>query len=220
MIYMLAHTHLLENWQRVLISMRQNGIKLKSPKTHVAPSHTQILGWNWNQGSISACAHKITPLATCDPPKTTTAMRSFIGAYKVFNRMIRGCSRYLSDLESSIAGKQKTDKIIWNDSLTNSFIKAQKALTSSSSIVIPKPNDHLIITHDGSNVGIGSVLFVRRNDRLHLGGYFSAKLKSHHSKWLPCELEALSIATSIHHFAPYIRESHHPTQILTDSYLK
>ena len=41
---------LLSNWQRVLIAMRQNGLKLKSPKTHVGPTQTQILGWNWNEG--------------------------------------------------------------------------------------------------------------------------------------------------------------------------
>lgn len=208
---------LLSNWQRVLIAMRQNGLKLKSPKTHVGPTQTQVLGWNWNEGTISACAHKLTPLATCDPPSTTTAMRSFIGAYKVFNRVIRGCSNYLSDLENAIAGKQKTDKINWTDSLTSVFRKAQTALSATSTIMIPKPSDQLIITHDGSKIGIGSVLFVKRGEHLHLGGYFSAKTKSHHQRWLPCELEALSIATSINHFAPYIRESNHTTQILTDS---
>ena len=83
--------------------------------------------------------------------------------------------------------------------------------------MIPRPTDQLIITHDGSNVGIGSVLFVKRNDTLHLGGFFSAKLKTHHSRWLPCEVEALSVSASIQHFAPYIRESEHRTQILTDS---
>ena len=52
---------------------------------------------------------------------------------------------------------------------------------------------------------------------IYLGQYFSAKLKSHHQKWLPCEIEALSISSSINHFAPLIRESKNVTQILTDS---
>ena len=114
-LYVGSHTSfedLLTNWHRVLLAMRQNGLKLKSSKTHIAPTHTQILGWNWDQGTISACAHKITPLAVCEPPATTTAMRSFLGAYKVFNRIIRGCSRYISDLEGAISGKQKAEKIV------------------------------------------------------------------------------------------------------------
>ena len=208
---------LFNNWQRVLTAIQQNGLKLKSSKTTIAPTHTQILGWDWNNGSISASSHKITPLATCEPPTMATAMRSFIGAFKVFNRVLKGCARYLSDLDASLSGKQKQDKIIWTDALSDSFRKAQSALQSSTSIVIPVQSDQLIITHDGSQVGIGSILFVKRNENIHLGGFFSAKLKTHHSRWLPCELEALSIASSINHFSPYIRESIHRTQILTDN---
>jgi hypothetical protein len=114
-LYVGSHTSfedLLTNWPRVLLAMRQNGLKLKSSKTHIAPTHTQILGWNWNQGTISACTHKITPLAACEPHVTTTTMRSFLGAYKVFNLIIRGCSRYISDLEGAISGKQKAEKIV------------------------------------------------------------------------------------------------------------
>jgi hypothetical protein len=75
----------------------------------------------------------------------------------------------------------------------------------------------LTIVHDGSQVGIGSILYLKRNNDIFLGGFFSAKLKSHQAKWLPCEIEALSIATSVNHHGPYIRQSVQRTQILTDS---
>ena len=56
----------------------------------------------------------MSPLATCNPPATVTALRSFVGSYKVFNRVPRGCSQYIEDHKSAIAGKQKCDKIIWS----------------------------------------------------------------------------------------------------------
>ena len=46
---------------------------------------------------------------------------------------------------------------------------------------------------------------------------FSLKLKSHHLNWEPCELEALAIASAIQHFSPYVRDSKHPLEVLTDS---
>ena len=58
---------------------------------------------------------------------------------------------------------------------------------------------------------------MKRNDSIRLGSYFSAKLKTHQALWYPCEIEALSIAVSVSHFSPYIRESLNRTQILTDS---
>ena len=66
-------------------------------------------------------------------------------------------------------------------------------------------------------MGIGSVLYIKRRDVLKLGGFFSAKLKSHQVRWLPCEVEALSIGVSVTHFGPHIRESTNRTQILTDN---
>ena len=52
---------------------------------------------------------------------------------------------------------------------------------------------------------------------LHLAGYFSAKFKRHQAAWLPCEIEALSIAIAVKHFAPYIIQPKSKTYVLTDS---
>ena len=60
-------------------------------------------------------------------------------------------------------------------------------------------------------------MFVFRKGIQKVAEFFSFKMKDHQTKWLPCELEALAISTAASHFAPYIRESIQPTQILTDS---
>ena len=208
---------LFASWCEVLDIIIDNGLTLKTVKTIICPTTTQILGWDWSNGSISASVHKISPLISCEEPKTVTALRSFVGAYKVFNRLIKGCACYVSDLESVIAGKQKNDVITWCESLSTTFKDAQSALSRASKITLPRVEDQLTIVHDGSQLGIGSILYLRRNNEIYLGGFFSAKLKTHQSKWLPCEIEALSIASSVTHFGPYIRQSTQKTQILTDS---
>ena len=53
--------------------------------------------------------------------------------------------------------------------------------------------------------------------RAKLAGFFSAKMKKYQVTWLPCEVEALSIATAIKHFSPYIIQSSKQTCVLTDS---
>ena len=98
-------------------------------------------------------------------------------------------------------------KIIWTDSLLSAFKTGQSDSASAVTISLPTPTDQLIIVHDGAQVGIGSVLYLLRNDKIKLGGFFSAKLKAHQSLWYPCETEALSISTSVSHFGPYIRQS-------------
>ena len=84
---------------------------------------------------------------------------------------------------------------------------------------MPRPDDKLWIVTDGAthNHGIGATLYVTRPSGLHLAGFFSAKLRARQNSWLPCEMEALTIASSVKHYAPFIIQSKHRTCILTDS---
>ena len=99
-----------------------------------------------------------------------------------------------------------------------SFQGAQRALSSIWSIKLPRPDDQLWIVTDGAfrDPGIGATLYVTRSDKLHLAVFFSAKLCGSETSWLPCEVEALSIAIAIKHFSPYIIQSSKMTCILTD----
>ena len=48
-------------------------------------------------------------------------------------------------------------------------------------------------------------------------GFFNAKLGGRRVTWLPCEIEALSIAVAIRHFSPYIVQTNHKASVLTDN---
>ena len=50
-----------------------------------------------------------------------------------------------------------------------------------------------------------------------LAGFFSAQLRKHQVRWLPCEIEALGIAAAVKHFAPYIAQFTSTINVLTDS---
>ena len=95
----------------------------------------------------------------------------------------------------------------------------ESALSDSKVITLPRPEDQLFIVTDGAvkNRGIGATMYVMRSNKPVLAGFFSAKLRAQQIRWLPCEVEALGIATAIKHFSPFITQSHHTTSILTDS---
>ena len=210
---------LFSNWQRVLETLHKSNLKLSPSKTVIAPTSTTILGWTWSDGTISANPHRVSVLASCPPPSTVHGLRSFIGAYKVLARVIPNCSSILAPLDDSIAGKSSSERIEWTDDLSTHFSNAQNLLSTHKAIVLPRSSDLLWIVTDGSVVkrGIGATLYVTRDDKLSLAGFFSAKLRKHQVTWLPCEIEALSIAAAIKHFSPFIIQSEHRACILTDS---
>ena len=210
---------LLNNWLKVLQALKKSDLRLSASKTVICPRTTSILGWVWNQGTLAASPHRIATLSSCSPPDTVHGLRSFIGAYKVLGRVVPHCSQLISNLDSAVAGRQSQERINWSDELLLSFRNAQKSLSSRKTITLPRPDDQLWVVTDTSvsKRGIGATLYVSRNDKLLLAGFFSAKLRKHQVTWLPCEVEALGIAAAVKHFSPYIIQSKLNACVLTDS---
>ena len=210
---------LQRNVRRLLQCFADSGLRLSATKTTICPTKTMILGWVWNLGTIQASSHRIATLASCDMPVTVKAMRSFVGAYKMLARVVPGCSALLAPFDSVTGGRQSSEHIEWNDSLQEAVKRAKDKLQTRKTITLPRSTDELWLVTDGSvkQCGLGATLYVMRNDTLKLAGFFSAKLRGRQIDWLPCEIEALSIAAAVKHFSAYIVQSNHTTSILTDS---
>ena len=210
---------LLHNWAEVIENLHKCNMRLAPHKTVICPKSTTILGWIWSMGSIQASPHKISTLTAAQPPESVRGMRSFIGAYKVLGRVLKDCATWITPLDEAISGMQSNEKVKWDDNLKKKFREAQNALMNNKSIVLPIPTDQLWIVTDGSvkNHGVGATLYVTRNNKPRLAGFFSSKLRKHQVNWLPCEVEALGIAAAVKHFSPYIIQSKHKTCVLTDS---
>lgn len=214
-----THQELLTNWQKVLSALDCCNLRLSPAKTIICPASSTILGWIWSQGSIRASPHRVAALASCKPPKHVRGLRAFIGSDKMLGRVLSGTATLLAPLESLMAVRQSQDMISWSDEPLVRFRSCQKALSSNRSITLPKPDDQLWIATGGSVKmnGLGATLYVLRDQKLHLDGYFSAKLKKHQASWLPCEIEALSIGAAVKHFTPYIIQSKSKTYVLADN---
>ena len=206
-------------WRKVLTTLAKANLRLSALKTTICPKSTTILGWIWSEGSLTAGPHRISTLATCQPPNTIKGLRSFIGAYKVLSRVISNCSQFLAPLDEATAGKESKETIQWSDHLREAFTGAQKHLASAKTIHMPRPTDQLWIVTDGSvkQHSIGALMYADRGGKLLLCGHFSARLHGHQPRWLPCEVEALAIAGAVKHFGPYLIQSEHHPVVLTDS---
>ena len=206
-------------WEKVLHLLSINNLRLSPSKTVCCPLETNILGWLWKQGTLSATPHRLNALAVCDRPKTIKALRSFIGSYKFLSKVLPRHSDVLGELEKVCAGADSKTLIMWTESLSNTFEKAKAHLKEAKILTLPRPEDKLQIVTDASTStsGLASTLIVIRDGKPLLGGLFNAKKSSSQSGWLACELEALGIAAGIKFFGPYLVQSDHQTEVLTDS---
>ena len=214
-------SELCVNWEELLRSLSRNALHLSATQTVINPKSTNILGWVWTQGYLSASPHSICTLSTCKRPTTVTQLRSFIGAYKVLSRVITMCAEVIAPLDSMTAGRSSSEQLLWSSQNIAAFDKAQQHVSKAVSIKMPQKCDKLWIVMDAATKkpAIGSTLYVDRpgSNKLEIGSFFSAKLSSNQIDWLPCEREALGIASSVKYFQPYIVQSEHKAACLTDS---
>ena len=210
---------LLGIWFRVLQALHDNNLSIAAHKTIICPRSTLLLGWIWAQGTLQVSPHRVSALASTPHPETVRALRSYIGAYKVLSRVLKGTATLLHPLELLVAGKNSRDRVLWDDEARDAFCQARDMLSSSKVITIPRPSDELWIVTDAAQKsgGLAATLFLLRDKSLQLGGFFNAHMKVYQKRWLPCEVEALAIHSAIKHFAPYIIQSDTPTKVLTDS---
>ena len=208
----------LFNYECVLQALSNNDLRLSARNTLICPRSATILGWIRSDGCLSASPHRLLTLQSTPQPSTVHSLRSFIGSYKVLSRVLKGYAG-LHPLEKAVAGKPSREKIVWTDDLSHAFTQAKVALRQAKVITIPLPQDQLWIVTDASVKpgGLAATLYALRDGKLLLASFFNSQLKKHQITWLPCELEALAIGTAIKHFSPYIVQSHHITQVLTDS---
>ena len=209
----------LDNWRRVLALLHKNSLRLSAAKTIICPRKAIVLGWIWSNGTLQASPHKLAAPSSVEPPSTVQGLRSFVGAYKVLSRVLPRFVELLDPLDQATVGKESRRKIVWGDELMLTFKSAQRALEDKRTMTIPQPQDALWIVTDGSVKyrGIAATLYVHRHGSILLAGFFSAKLRKHQATWLPCEIEALAIGVAIRHFSPFIIQSSHTTEVLTDS---
>lgn len=170
-------------------------------------------------GTIRATPHRVSTLAQCEEPQIITSMRSFIGSYKILAQVIKHAAILLDPLKQSTVGAESGNSmIVWTDKLRTAFKRAQKQLESSAVIKLPRASDQLWLVTDGATscTGLGATLYCTSGKgKMKLSGFFSAKLRVLQKGWIPCEIEALAITSSIRHFSPYIVQSKHRTTVLS-----
>ena len=208
-------SQLLLNWKKVLQICKEADIKLGPTKVVISPASVKVLGWIWRNGILEIDPHASNRLQNCKPPETAEGLRGWIGAFRYMAPAIKDHGETLDPLHKAIGAKSKSDKIEWTEDLKTAFENAQKALKTAKPLTMPKPGEQLYITTDASQTGLGATLH-RAKDRAVVK-HFSKQLSADKKRWLPCELEALAVGSSLHYFLPFIRESGCSPIIYTDS---
>ena len=215
---------LYENLKEVFDRTRNCGFTLKPSKIIINPKRVTLFGWIRDDGAWQPTQHTITPLMRAELPQTIRQLRGFLGAFKQVSPCIKNYAIILAPLEKIAAGKNSAEAITWTDTLRTAFEDSKQALKSIETYHTPCPEDVIHTYSDWSQThgAVGGRMEIVRTledgtcNRLH-GGFFSARVSSWQSRWLPCEGEALAAKSVLQHFKPQLQNSNNTVIHHTDS---
>ena len=218
----------LTNFTRLLRTILQKietaDLRIKPSKLKINVQSADILGLHWHRGKLSPSQHKLDPLAQCEPPKTVSALRSWLGSVRFNEICLPGAQLALhskpldEQIPSSRSGKEE---IVWTSDLLTSFKRIQHILQQPLSVTVPRQGDTIYLATDActSLPAGGTKMFLQRPG---LDGFlpsfnFGCRLPQTLKEWSPCEVEAYFLNKGIEKAEYYTKLSGNPGVALTDS---
>ena len=213
----------IANLEEMLKICNFNNLKLSPAKTIILPKTVDIMSWVWSEGgTLAPSPHRKQALLEVKTEDLTTVkdIRSWIGLYKTFLYHTPNLAKVMDPFDKITSDKDSKDTITWTTDLNLAFQAAKDNIANIKEVYLPHPNDQLIIITDGARTppGVGFVLQARdSNNKVRTVRHYSVKLKPHHIKWTPCEIESVAFGTAIEAFYDIIKESTKPVIICPDS---
>ena len=227
-IYVLGHTEAetVDRWERVLLALEANNLKISPKKTACFPVELDLLGWSKVGKFLIPDSHRQNTLLTCAMPGTIKELRSYLGTYHTFYKCQKRHTLLLSPLTKILSNNPPANqKIQWTPEQTTAFNESQKAATDLDKLYTPKPSDQLVVTSDyaekGTNMeaGIAATLWAVVDKEWLVVARMSAEIEPQQRNLNPCDGEATAfyVAAKISTFRVPIRASTQKTQAMVDS---
>ena len=212
-----------ELFETILSRCEEANLRLKPSKLTLNVQSADILGLHWHHGALSPSQHKLDPLSVCEPPKTVSGLRSWLGAVRFNEVCLPGAklASFSKPLDEQIpASRSGKEDIVWTGDLLTSFHQIQNVLKNPLAVTVPKKGDTVYMAVDActSLPAGGTKLFIQRPG---VQGFlpsfnFGSRLPSTLKLWSPCEVEAYFLNKGIEKAEYFSRVTGNPGIVLTD----
>jgi hypothetical protein len=105
----------------------------------------------------------------------------------------------------------------WDEAADLAWNRIKALIALKIRLTVPLQNEKLLVTTDASKIACSAILWVYRDNNLHVVGchlklfFHTDSLKSIHFK------ETYALISAFAHFRPYLLNSNHPITIFTDA---
>ena len=205
----------LQNLQKVLARLRENGLKLKKEKCAFMQDSVQYLGHQLDASGIKPEPGKVAAIKEAPRPRNQEELQSFLGLLGYYRKFIPSLSKHIAPLNLLLQKKFKTSRkpgqqpnsqpFPWGSEQQAAFDKAKELLSSDTLLVHYNPNWPVLLQCDASPYGLGSVIsHVLPNGEERPIAFASRSLSPSEKNYAQYEREALAIVFGLGKFHKYL----------------
>jgi hypothetical protein len=197
----------LEKLEKVLIKLRDAGLKCNAPKSLFCATEIEYLGYILTRNGIRPQLNKVNAILALSPPKNVKALRHFLGIVQYYRDLWEKRSDTLAPLTDLVGecgatktSKKKGNKKIrpwhWDASHQKAFEDIKATIARDVVLAYPDFTKTFEIFTDASSRQLGAV--VTQNNRPI--AFFSRKFSEAQTKYSVTEQELLSIVETLKEF--------------------
>ena len=183
----------LSKLRRVLIKLKEAGLKVNGPKSFFGRGELEYLGYNITREGIKPQDTKVEALRKIAAPTNVRELRRFVGIVNYYRDMWVGRSHKLAPL-TALTSKDK--KWNWTQECADAFNEIKDTITREVMLSYPDFTKPFHIHTDASHYQLGGVI---SQDGKPIA-FYSRKLNDAQTRYTTTERELLSIIETLKEF--------------------
>ena len=184
--------------EKVLLKLREAGLKAKLSKCEFLKSKIQFLGHMVDSEGIHTLPDKVSAVREFPRPENADHVRSFLGLAGYYRSFVKGFSTLAAPLNLLL---KKEAPFHWHAQQEESFKVLKEALTNAPVLIFPDYSKPFIMCTDASQVGLGAVLMQTDNRGKNQPVAFASRtLNPAERNYSVTHLEALAIVWGLKKF--------------------
>jgi len=196
----------LELVKKVLVTLAENGIKIKADKCEFFKQEVTFLGHVIGCSGIRKSPEYMLKVRNYPKPKTVKELRQFLGLVNFQCKFVDKCSVIAKPL-SILTGGPKKKVLEWSEDMDKAFETLKDKLVEDVELSFPdyrEGAERLELFVDASSVGTGGCLVQKQNGIYRTIGYSSMTFDKTQARYSTIERELVAIRWGLKTFRPFI----------------
>jgi len=192
--------------RKILTTLRNNGIKIKTSKCEFFKSEVTFLGHIIGIEGMKKSPEYIDKVLDYPKPTNVTELRQFLGLVNFQGKFVQNLSSLSKPLNECTSGP-KRKKLNWTDEMENAFQNLKSKLVEDVVLSFPdysKNAERLEMFVDASGVGAGGCLRQKQDGVYRTIAYASVTFSPAQVRYSTIERELVAIRWGVKVFRPFI----------------